>query len=267
MRRRVQIALGVLFIALIAVLGGQVVPDREPVYQGRRLSDWLQEYAAGGNPFADVEERAATLGRGRAAIGHMGTNALPFLLQMARAKDSPFKRFITAVARNQSLIRVHWRTDKEMHEMAVAGFYALGRIGKNAVPALIDLLRSTNNDVSRTARGCLGNIGPAAQAAVPVLVQFINDTNRIVRVGTMMALGRIHMDGALVVPILITNLTKSNAVLPTTIVTLGQFGEQAKPAVPTLLQFLNDDNEYVRVEATNALKAIDPEAAARAGVK
>jgi HEAT repeat protein len=36
--------------------------------------------------------------------------------------------------------------------------------------------------------------------------------------------------------------------------------------VPVLLQFLNDEEEYIRIEATNALKRIDSEAAAKAGV-
>ena len=30
---------------------------------------------------------------------------------------------------------------------------------------------------------------------------------------------------------------------------------------------MTNDNDYVRSEATNALKAIDPEAAAKAGIK
>src|SRR5690242_1684153 len=104
---------------------------------------------------------------------------------------------------------------------------------------------------------CLGNIGPDAQAAVPALLSFLNDTSRDVRFATTVNLGRIHMEAALVVPILITNLTISNAFLPTTINVLGKFEQEAKPATFALLQFLNAENEYVRVEATNALKAID----------
>jgi len=82
----------------------------------------------------------------------------------------------------------------------------------------------------------------------------------------MIDLGRIHMAPELVVPALINELNASNAILPTTIRTLSQYGEAARPATSTLLQFLNDKNDYVRTETTNALKAIDPEAAANAGV-
>jgi len=41
----------------------------------------------------------------------------------------------------------------------------------------------------------------------------------------------------------------------------------ASIAVPVLVKLLNDPDALVRRSAANALKAIDPEAAAKAGVK
>jgi HEAT repeat protein len=267
MRKLVQIALAVLLVVVGSVIAWQVLRLREPVYQGKTLNAWLQEYVAADNQFPVTEEKAASLRRAGDGIRRIGTNALPFLVQMARAKDSPFKRFITAAARNQSLIRVHLRTDKEIRDLAVVGFYALGPIGKDAVPVLVELLNGQDRDVRLIGADCLGNIGPDAKVAVPALLSFLNNTSRDVRFATTVNLGRIHMDAALVVPILITNLTKSNAILPITINVLGKFEQEAKPATFALLQFLNHENEYVRVEATNALKKIDPEAAAKAGVR
>ena len=45
------------------------------------------------------------------------------------------------------------------------------------------------------------------------------------------------------------------------------FGSDAKTAVPALVDLLKDPDADVRKEAGSALKAIDPEAAAKAGVK
>jgi HEAT repeat protein len=73
-----------------------------------------------------------------------------------------------------------------------------------------------------------------------------------------------------VIPILIELLNKSNAntIGPNgAIWSLCQFGARAKPAVPALLELLNDERESVRSDATNALIQIDPEAAAKAGIK
>jgi hypothetical protein len=48
---------------------------------------------------------------------------------------------------------------------------------------------------------------------------------------------------------------------------LGAFGSQAKSAVPAILKELQSTNLAARKNATNALKQIDPAAAAKAGVK
>ena len=48
---------------------------------------------------------------------------------------------------------------------------------------------------------------------------------------------------------------------------LGRMGTNALPAVPTLVSLLNDPNFSLRCLVTNTLKAIDPEAAAKAGVR
>ena len=45
------------------------------------------------------------------------------------------------------------------------------------------------------------------------------------------------------------------------------FGTNAHQAVPALVLSLRDSSSGVRYAATDALKAIDPEAAAKAGVK
>jgi HEAT repeat protein len=48
---------------------------------------------------------------------------------------------------------------------------------------------------------------------------------------------------------------------------LGELGEKAKPTVPLLIEGLKDGNVHFRSTVTNTLKKIDPDAAAKAGVK
>ena len=48
---------------------------------------------------------------------------------------------------------------------------------------------------------------------------------------------------------------------------LSRFGLQAKPAVPILSGLLNGPEEAIRDAATHALRSIDPDAAANAGVQ
>jgi HEAT repeat protein len=78
------------------------------------------------------------------------------------------------------------------------------------------------------------------------------------------------MEPELVVPALVQHLGATNISMHYrgfTIDALAKFGERAKEAVPHLLPFLNDADEDNRSSATNALKAIDADAAAKAGVK
>ena len=78
MRKRVYIALAVLLVMLAGVIAWQVLRLREPVYQGKRLSVWLVQYgtnhwSAGRNGELDKQAEAA--------IRHIGTNAIPTLLE------------------------------------------------------------------------------------------------------------------------------------------------------------------------------------------
>jgi HEAT repeat protein len=59
---------------------------------------------------------------------------------------------------------------------------------------------------------------------------------------------------------------KSPAAREGAIAALRIMGPKAKEAVPALLEVCNDKDGVFRSEAASALKEIDPEAAARAGV-
>jgi HEAT repeat protein len=260
MTKQSRILLALLLSGLLGLITYEMVRTREPMYHGKSFRAWLEKATAAG-PMSVADTNCVQ------ALQQFGATTVPTLLEMVRVTDSPLKHAWINLVRAQSLISVHLHTADEYHDMACFGFYALGPVGKEAVPELLALLDGTNQDVSAVAITCLGNIGPEANSAVPHLIRFMNDPDRIVRFGTTVTLSRIHMRPELVVPVLVTNLSPTNAILPTTINALAAFGEAAKPAVPILLTLLNQENDYVREATTNALKAIDPEAAAKAGVE
>src|SRR5215469_11736120 len=69
------------WVVLLALLGGlawEVLRTKdppEPVYQGKRLGEWLAGY---NGPSPETDE----------VVRRLGTNAIPTLLRMLRAKDS-----------------------------------------------------------------------------------------------------------------------------------------------------------------------------------
>src|SRR4051812_22980361 len=82
----------VVVLLLIAAIGGVIcmaLPPREPSYNGQPLSYWLARCEETGPISADIKDPKAR--ECREAIRHIGTNAIPFLLRMLRAKDSALK--------------------------------------------------------------------------------------------------------------------------------------------------------------------------------
>jgi len=131
---------------------------------------------------------------------------------------------------------------------------------------LIQSLSDRDPDVRVCSALALGSIGPGSEEAVPALLKCINDSDEWVRLYAISTVGQIHRRLELVVPALIDNL-RSRDPSPQAIYQLAQFGEAARPAIPSLAKFLDSPDSSFRSSATNALKAIDPKRAAELGVK
>jgi HEAT repeats len=262
-RRNLQLA-ALLAVALVSALIWLALrprePADEPVYEGKRLSEWLTFGRSG--YFAPGAEDA---------IRHIGTNALPTLLQMLRANDSRLKLQFVALAQKQHFVRLHYVPAAQINWEAMSAFRVLGPTAGGAVPGLIKILDEKVSDGSQwSVIDSLGWIGPAASPAAPSLLRTVGDTNARpdARVNAAWALVHIQADPGLVVPALIKCLGDPNwTVRMDASESLGQMGSDAQAAVPALLVLLKDTNPNVRAEAEQALKTIDPEAAAQAGVK
>jgi HEAT repeat len=307
----------------------------DPVYEGKRLSEWLQRYdSPGEDAYAHQIDQPDT----DAAVRQIGTNATPRLLAMVRAKDTDLIPKLVSLARRQHLMEVHYVPADRRNYEAARAFAVLGADASNAVPELIKAYDPGGSTSSQNAIvSSLGGIGPAAKDAVPLLLQVLaTNTNDIVWRGCFGALGEIHSEPEMVVPVLtglmhnpkadacyfaaqtlgcfgmdakpatsdllellqdqdsnvreiafrtLRQIYKSDnedrytkwwwnrklpgVYTPSELVGVinyfGAMGPNAAPAVPALVKFLSDPDEDVRISATNALKAIDPKAAAKAG--
>ena len=87
--KRMHICLVVMLSAFLAGAGCATLRSKEPSYQGRSLTDWLNDYAR--TQYANdpepwiplwTEEDKAVRTRSENAIRKIGTNALPVLLKM-----------------------------------------------------------------------------------------------------------------------------------------------------------------------------------------
>ena len=155
------------------------------------------------------------------------------------------------------------------------------------VPALIDALKDYDNDVQRRAVETLVKIGVDA---VPYLINALNDENENVRENTAWAIGKIaeanpgNTEISKIVPALIDALKDEDLdVRRNAAWAIGKIGFENVPeekrlevkvltllllektdeiikigedAVPHLIDALNDENEYVREKAAEAIEKI-----------
>jgi hypothetical protein len=272
-RKPLKIVLAIVLVAIAGAIAWQILRTREPSYQGRSLGSWLTAYYPVTQKTSATERarKAEEMRKAHEAVRQIGTDALPTLLRMLQVRDSALKVKFMNLAQRQHLIRIRYVPAEFLNNAAASGFPVLGQRAKNAVPALIELANRNISPASRLgAISALGSIGPPAKEAVPLLLPSATNTDIWVRYRTIVALGSIRSEPERVVPVLMNALHDPNEnVQNAAVQQLGWFGPDAKLAVPTLVEFINAPNsDWVdKMNATNALKNIDPEAAAKAGVK
>ncbi len=290
---------------LAAVLGGfiwlMLRPSQpEPTYQGKPLSFWLEGFDQGNYKISRPwRTTPPTWEEADEALRKIGTNAIPTLLRILQERDSEFKIKIVGLLQRQHLIRIPfaslYREDTALH-----GFNILGPAASNAVPRLIEIFESDPFPFPKQAIPViLGHIGPTALPAIPSLLRWITHTNGFVRNNVIFALRRIQGNPTLVVPALIKCLKDPDVFVRAQAARgLGSYGKDAQSAVPAPLELWRKEpprpSRSARVAidgtlvgfswaippflysrdapdvgdiASQALKEIDPEAAAKAGVK
>lgn len=149
----------------------------------------------------------------------------------------------------------------------------LGTNAEATVPLLVSALQSTNTGPGMrwTAVWGLGGIASRPDITVPALIGCLGDKNPNFRRCAIDGLCKFKEAKQQVVPVLLSSMKDSNLN-----VWLGAaFGleklldenEKRKLYVPALIKSLNSPDEIIRVNARMFLKRVDPEAAAKAGVK
>jgi HEAT repeat protein len=274
MRKGYRVAVILVLIILMGAVAWLVLrKPEEPVYQGKPLQAWLAQYDAtmfAGN--APPGLREAKREEATAALKQIGTNAIPTLLTMIRAKDPCW---LVVLRRQRWLYRFVNRKRlpiprAALNRQARWGFKVLGADAKAAVPKLIQIYVQASSPSSLTSKEsaaeALGYMGSAAEEALPSLLRDATNSNIEIRQTAVLTIFSINSKPDFVVPAITKSLQDADlSVRWNTAILLGDFGERAKSAVPALTNALKDQS--IREQVEIALKRIDPETAAKAGVK
>jgi hypothetical protein len=280
--------------------------EQEPVYQGKTLSQWLKiynhpEFPTANDPFpgsprpilaepydgahdtnygAKYAQREWTeLTRRRveaaAAVLHIGTNALPFLLRwLDQDLPMPWKAKLVTVRNKlpkmfQGGRVVNWwlvTSDGDRLALADSGFTLLG---SNASPAVPELTRRMNTRKSSSGTYAILALAVIGTNGVSPMLAALTNTNtcEMYRVTIVLHLEPsikiMGTNAGLAIEVLAKCVAdKDPAVASVSAVALspyGRLGWQTRQALPTLTALLNDSDPYVRNCATNALYQIAPD--------
>jgi len=112
----------------------------------------------------------------------------------------------------------------------------------------------------------LGQFGPLAQAAVPPLLQALQGQDLPVRGPSAVSLGHIQAKPEIVIPLLISYL-ENDDLTEAAVRALGEYGSRSKAAIPKLLLLYKVRDKSLHAAVEEALKSIDLDVAAHAGVR
>lgn len=152
------------------------------------------------------------------------------------------------------LVKMTKSNDEQLRMVAVGILASIGPKSKAALADLRKLLKDPDIHVRYWTCQALGAIGPEAKEAVPELIDVMKDDAASVRRHAALALGKIGKAGGdAVVPALIGALSdRVFQVRADASQSLGRFGPDAAAAVPTLEKSLADPRFHAYVEASLA---------------
>ena len=149
--------------------------------------------------------------------------------------------------------------ETEDRRRAVEALGEIGPVSPEVVPALLNALGDTAEDVRAATAKALGSIGPVSPEVVPALLNALGDAAEDVRAATAKALGEIGPAVTEAVPKLLAALDDAEMdVRWAAAQALGNIGPAAAEAVPRLLVALSASQSESRTWAATALAGIGP---------
>jgi hypothetical protein len=264
MKQRRRILWVALACALVVLVAALLWPrEREPVYHGKSLTQWLQRIQTHNVETEDYEALEA--------VRQIGTNALPCLVRWISYHGPPrWKQKLSPAAdKMPRLIRDHGLNafiyETKAHArvpLAVTGFRILGPAASPAIPALVASIRVRERlngppvpIVGMAAATALASIG---KAALPDLLDLLTDTygTRSISAYCAIRYSENGMFGAAVNGLIIRLHGSNEGVAKTAPSLLVWLDLDLSRTVRALWTALRDPRPAVQLAAAEALKRL-----------
>jgi hypothetical protein len=181
MRRR-KVILGILALLACGVLAVVFWPEKEipePVYKGRKLSEWIR--------YAELHKMGAAEPHFQEALFAIGTNAIPFYVECMNFRPGLLKRTqLKLAAGTRRWLPFNWspQNPEFARECAAGQLAQFGEVVAPAIPQLVSCVTNFTKEgllnlrAANKAMEILANIGPASVPAVLCLMTNENATVR-----------------------------------------------------------------------------------------
>jgi HEAT repeat protein len=248
----------IAILVAAGIVAGLVLATREPEYQGRGLSAWLNDLTT---QTPEVRDNA------KAALQQMHPSPAPFLVRRLQVKDSPMRRLLERLP----LIRL--RSAQRTRMQGVQGLLALGPAAKAVVPDLEKLVSEPQigRDVVRILRlmgpeGTPALVAAYTNAPPPNAATSPRDrvSQEVAHLALTSAIGAAGTNAAAAVPALLKDLNSTDrSVRCEAVLALGNIGTQDKAVRVALLERRQDSDETVRRNAAMALAGLNRQASGK----
>ena len=261
-KRRVLWTGGALLIAGGVLLAVFLPSAREPVYQGRGLSEWI-DLANGLNP--QIAQTSAW-----ASVQAIGPKGLPWLLAELEDKKSGRRKALF-----RELMGMTPQEPEARWARARMGLALLGDAALPAIPELAGRLSDSNNSVAarfaldviavgvkshlvNTLADLTNVIPPASSnahaAVLEAYLAAVRGTSEWARVESLYALGMYSEDATRILPTVLSCTRDHSAMVRGAAAwALGKFAREPVPVIPELIRLLDDPAAHVRLNAAFAL--------------
>jgi HEAT repeat protein len=135
----------------------------------------------------------------------------------------------------------------------------LKSMGKDSVPALVRIVIAPNSTNRFQVFQILGSMGSNAAPAVPVLTELIKNKDVDIAAEALKTLDALRLSSATVIPA-IAELVEHPRLHYLAVSTLVDYGEEARPTIPRLVQCLTNIDHDIAIMAARALGRLGLEA-------
>jgi hypothetical protein len=265
-----------LCVASVLVAGAVVLVwprgPKEPEYGGKKLSEWMEEsgfsYWISGNRYYVMSREAQN------ALHHIGTNAIPYLVQWVGYEPPSWKTKLYAIIQktfHYTFIDHRSLARASRAEGATAALQTLGPKAEGAIPELATL--ANNPKATNSARRATAVLSRLQGKLLSADIALMTNSSANVRLRSINLVVEQYLNGewpgtslspALLV--VVQRLTDEDRnVRNAAAHGLGQLHVKSRIAIPELMKLLKHPDPQIRILAADAIEQIDPSALEKVG--